>query len=111
MAGQVMSMPRAVQSKIETRKLSEATRKYLPVRGGSDVYYCDFIELEDIVKFNWIIFKKYFLEKGEHWFTSIMSELYDLRLLIGHNSTVGEVELRQLDVFYRLIMSYLKLDK
>ncbi|MDO7884273.1 hypothetical protein [Hymenobacter cheonanensis] len=111
MAGRSMAMPRAVEVKIATRKQSEATRKYLPVRGTSDVYYCDFIELADIVAANWNVFSVYFPGRDEHWFKNMMRELYAVRLLIGHNSTVGDVELRQLDVFYRLIMSYLKLDK
>ena len=75
------------------------------------MYYCDFIELADIIKANWDVFDQYFPGKNEHWFTSMLEELYAVRLLIGHNSAVGEVELKQLDVFYRVIMSYLKLDK
>ena len=39
----------------------------------------------------------------------MLEELYAVRLLIGHNSAVGEIELKQLDVFYRVIMSYLKI--
>lgn len=105
-----IKVPKPVQVKINTRKLSEATRKYLPVRGNSDVYYCDFIELADIVKANWDVFAQYFPSKNEHWFTSMMGELYAVRLLIGHNSAVGNIELQQLDVFYRILMTYLKLD-
>ena len=102
-------IPRVVQAKVDARKLSEANRKYLPVRGSADVYYCDFIELADIVKANWEVFAQYFPSKNEHWFSSMMDELYAVRLLIGHNSAVGDVELRQLDVFYRILMTYLKL--
>lgn len=106
-----MAIPRAVETKIATCKQSEATRKYLPVRGTSDVYYCDFIESADIVAANWGVFSAYFPGRNEHWFKNMMGELYNVRLLIGHNSTVGDVELRQLDVLCRLIISYLKLDK
>ncbi|WP_210519884.1 hypothetical protein [Hymenobacter terricola] len=109
--GRILTVPGRVQTKIDARKQVEATRKYLPVRGNSDVYYCDFIELADIIKANWDVFAQHFPGKNEHWFTSMLEELYAVRLLIGHNSAVGEVELKQLDVFYRVIMSYLKLDK
>lgn len=108
--GKTLKMPRDVQRKIEARKQIEATRKYLPVRGTSDVYYCDFIELADIIKANWDVFAQYFPGKTEHWLTSMLEELYAVRLLIGHNSAVGENELKQLDVFYRVVMSYLRLN-
>lgn len=111
MDGQVMAIPRDVKTKIEARKQSEATRRYLPVRGTSDVYYCDFIELADIMVANWNVFSSHFPGKSEHWLKAMMAELYAVRLLIGHNSAVGDVELRQLDVFYRMFMSYLKLTK
>lgn len=106
-----LRIPKNVQAKIDARKQIEATRKYLPVRGTSDVYYCDFIELADIIRANWEVFTQYFPGKSEHWLTSMLEELYAVRLLIGHNSAVGEVELKRLDVFYMTIMSYLKLDK
>jgi len=62
--GKALKMPGRVQTKINGRKEVEATRKYLPVRGSSDVYYCDFIELADIIKANWDVFAHYFPAKS-----------------------------------------------
>ena len=106
--GQAITMPKHVQAKISQRRAAEATRKYLPVRGTHDVYYCDFNELADIVKANWDVFAQYFPGRDEHWFKTMINELYAVRILIGHSSAVGDVELTQLDVFYRLLMSYLR---
>ncbi|UOQ66794.1 hypothetical protein [Hymenobacter volaticus] len=105
---ETVNVPKGVQRKIDDRKSSETIRKYLPVRGSSDVYYCDFIELADIVRANWSVFTRYFPGRDEHWFTNMMKQLYEVRLLIGHNSAVGASELQFLDVFYKIIMTSLK---
>jgi hypothetical protein len=52
-----------VQDTIDKLKKNEQESKYLPIRGNSDLFYCDFIELGKIIVGNWTIFGKYFPNK------------------------------------------------
>lgn len=104
-----LTTPRAVQQTIERLKQQETQRKYLPLRGDSDLYYCDFVQLGHTVRANWSVFSQFFPDKNEHWFNVMLDELYAVRCLIAHNSYVGEGELQRLDVFYRTLMAQLRL--
>jgi len=49
MKRETVIMPTKVQAAITKMKESESERKYLPVRGNNDLFYCDFIELGKII--------------------------------------------------------------
>lgn len=55
MKTETVNIPRKVQDTIDKLKKSEQESKYLPIRGNSDLFYCDFIELGKIIVGNWII--------------------------------------------------------
>jgi hypothetical protein len=105
-----VKVPLKVQETINKMKDSEKESKYLPVRGDNDLFYCDFIQLGKIIVGNWDIFKKYFPEQNEHWVNVMVTELYKIRCLVAHNSYVGEHERLSLKVYYKSIISQLKLD-
>ncbi|MDY0932113.1 hypothetical protein [Chryseobacterium sp. CFBP8996] len=108
MKSETVIIPRKVQETIDRLKKSEKESKYLPIRGGSDLFYCDFIELGKIIVGNWAIFGKYFPKQNEHWLNVMVDELYKIRCLVAHNSYVGKDEKDALKVFYKIITSQLK---
>lgn len=106
---ETVSFPAKVLETVTKMKESEKESKYLPVRGDSDLFYCDFIQLGKIIVANWPIFKKYFPEQNEHWLNVMIGELYKIRCLVAHNSFVGEHERQSLKVYYKNIISQLKM--
>jgi hypothetical protein len=109
MKTQQVEVPTKVQETIKKMKDSEKESKYLPVRGNNDLFYCDFIQLGKIIVANWGVFGQYFPEKNEHWLNVMIGELYKIRCLVAHNSYVGEHERQSLKVYYKNIISQLKL--
>jgi len=110
MSRESVVFPTKVKETIIRLKSNEAESKYLPVRGDSDLYYCDFIQLAYIIVANWNIFGKYFPEKNEHWLKVMINELYKIRCLVAHNSYVGDHERQCLKVYYKNITLQLKLN-
>ncbi|KQO22926.1 hypothetical protein ASF10_11285 [Flavobacterium sp. Leaf82] len=106
---EVFSIPKKVQETINKLKKSENESKYLPIRGGNNLFYCDFIELGKIIISNWAVFGKYFPKQNEHWLNVMIEELYKVRCLVAHNSYVGQDERDSLKVFYKIITTQLKL--
>jgi hypothetical protein len=104
-------IPVKVQNTINNMKAQEADKKYLPIRGNNDLYYCDFIQLKDIItgSGNWDVFKAYFPNQNEHWLNVMISELYSIRCLVAHNSYVSDHERRSLRVYYENLTLQLKI--
>ena len=111
MKKEAVNIPKKVQETIDKLKKSEQESKYLPLRGSSDLFYCDFIELGKIVVGNWTIFGKYFPKQNEHWLNVMVEELYKIRCLVAHNSYVGKDERDALKVYYKNITSQLKIQE
>ncbi len=110
MKGGEATIPKKVQETIERLKASEKESKYLPIRGESDLFYCDFIELGKIMVANWNVFGKYFPKQNEHWLSVMVDELYKIRCLVAHNSYVGDHERQSLKVYYKNITLQLKIN-
>lgn len=110
MKGGEVIIPKKVQETIDRLKSSEKESKYLPVRGDSNLFYCDFIELGKIMISNWSIFGKYFPKQNEHWLNVMVDELYKIRCLVAHNSYVGDHERQSLKVYYKNITLQLKIN-
>ena len=104
-----INMPKKVQGTIDKLKKNEQDSKYLPIRGGNNLFYCDFIELGKIIISNWDNFGEYFPKQNEHWLNVMIEELYKVRCLVAHNSYVGRDERDSLKVFYKIITSQLKM--
>ncbi len=84
-----------LSNNINVRKTQEANQKYLPMRGGShDIYYLDFIKLNNIIINLWdSCFKDKF--ERQSWIVERIESLYALRNRVAHNSgdlTVDELK-------------------
>ena len=109
MKTETVNIPRKVQDTIDKLKKSEQESKYLPLRGGNDLFYCDFIELGKIIVGNWSVFGKYFPKQNEHWLNVMVEELYKIRCLVAHHSYVGKDERDALKVYYKSITAQLQI--
>ena len=96
------NLNRDIKSSIERRKNEETKNAWLRVRGDSDIYYLDFIELAFVIKNNWEIFKSYF--PSQSWIDVKIDELYKCRCLIAHNSAIGDHELDVIRTNYKSIL-------
>lgn len=74
-----------LNQKLESRKRKEAQKTYIPIRGGHDIYYMDFKDLNRYFTKYWtIVFYNIF--ESQSWITDKIKELYDIRNLVAHNS-------------------------
>lgn len=103
-----ITIPTGVRNTIEILKREEQNRKYLPVRGGNDLFYCDFDQLKQVIIRNWSVFGSYFPGKNEHWLNVTMEEVIKIRHLVAHNSYVGPDERAALQVNYKKIIAQLQ---
>jgi len=100
-----LTLNSTIRNKITTRKEKESERKWMIMRGGSDIYYMDFSELSNIIQNNWEMFKDYF--DSMQWITTRIDELADLRHKIAHNSYLGEDEQEMIRSHYKSILKQL----
>lgn len=105
-----IKIPKDVQKKIDGMKDKAAQRKYLPVRGDNDLYFCDFVELGQIMNSNWEIFKSYFPGQSEHWIKVKIDELYQVRCLVSHNSFVDDDAIQLLKANYKSVIAQIKIE-
>ncbi len=98
-------IPKKTQSGIVLRKSQEDSKKWLPLRGGNDLFYLDFIELADIIINNWDYFKNYIPD--QNWIKVKMQEMYDIRCLVAHNSFISDENIQLLDITTKQIIKQL----
>lgn len=77
-----------MKRKIRNRKESQAKKKWLSVRGDSDIFYLDMDELGKIIRNNWNIFEPYF--ESQEWIVTNINELGDCRNPVAHHSYIEE---------------------
>jgi len=94
-----------IKETINGRKRNEEKNHWISVRGSSDLFYLDFIELSALIQNNWDLFKGYFPDQA--WISSKLNELYGIRNLVAHNSYVGDHERAILQVTFRSIYKQL----
>ncbi len=100
-----MTITKNIKDTIAGRKRTEEKNRWVSIRGNSDLFYLDFIELSAIIQNNWEIFKCYFPDQA--WISSKLSELYTIRNLVAHNSYVSKHEQSILQVNFRSIIMQL----
>lgn len=100
-----LTLTKTIRETITGRKKSEQVNRWISVRGDSDLFYLDFIELSALIQNNWELFKGYFPDQS--WISSKLNELYGIRNLVAHNSYVGEHERNILQVTFRSIVKQL----
>ena len=87
------------------RKSQEESKKWLPLRGGNDLFYLDFTELADIIINNWDYFKNFIPD--QNWIKVKMQEMYDIRCLVAHNSFISDENIQLLDITTKQIIKQL----
>lgn len=100
-----LTLTRTIKETISSRKRSEEKNHWISVRGNSDLFYLDFIELSVLIQNNWDLFKAFFPDQS--WISSKLNDLYGIRNLIAHNSYVGDHERAILQVTFRSIIMQL----
>lgn len=97
-----ITISNSVKNKANSRKKEEEKSKWLPLRGNSFMYYLDFNELGDIITNNWNDFKG--MLPNQEWIKAKISELYNIRCLIAHNSFLDSTAFEVLNVDYKQIV-------
>jgi hypothetical protein len=97
------------RSKIESRKKEEDRKKWISLRGDSDIFYMDFSELGSIFENNWIIFKEYFPSIA--WIKTKIEELADFRNKVAHNSYLGPDDQETIRSSYKSILKQLEVQE
>lgn len=92
----------SIKNGIAQRKTQEQKNSWLSIRGDSDIYYLDFIDLNFLIKNNWELFKDYF--PSQNWIEVKIDELYKCRCLIAHNSNISDHEINVIRVNYKSII-------
>src|SRR5690606_24355890 len=101
-----LNLTKSIRDTIAGRKRTESKNRWVSIRGDSDLFYLDFIELNSLIQNNWELFKDYFPDQA--WISAKLNELYSIRNLVAHNSYVGEHERNILQVNFRSIVKQLK---
>ena len=103
-----MSLNKKFKENIKERKENEKNKKWMSVRGDSDLFYTDLLDLKTIVSSNWSLFRHLFPK--ELWLTSKLEDLYDLHNKVSHNSYLNRNEQQTLDTYITNIYSQLGVD-
>ncbi|MEK4429041.1 Swt1 family HEPN domain-containing protein [Paenibacillus sp. FSL M7-0802] len=97
-----VSIPRSLEKTVSSRKESAANKKWLSIRGDSDLFYLDFKDIGTLINNNWTLFEKYF--PNQNFILSKLDEMADIRNLIAHNSYVSKVERELVRTYYNSIL-------
>jgi hypothetical protein len=100
-----LRMSRETRDRIVQRKANEKKKKWLPTRGGSDIFYLDFKDLGSIIQNNWKLFSHYFPDLN--WITTKIDEISDCRNLVAHNSFLDVHQRNLVKVYYTSILRQL----
>lgn len=91
-----------VKKSIGSRKAQEEKHRWVRVRGDSDMFYLDFVDLGYVIKNNWTYFKEHFPDQA--WIQVKIDELYRCRCLIAHNSDIGSHEIDVIKTNFKSIL-------
>ena len=79
-----------MRDKIAERKGLQEKKKWMTVRGDSDIYYLDIDDLAKVIAGNWDIFEKYF--QSFEWISTQIKEIGDCRDAVAHHSYLQQHE-------------------
>lgn len=104
-----LTIKTTIEKNIKTRKDNEKKNKWLNFRGESNIFYLDFIDLRSVLISNWDIFNDYF--PNQEWITNRISELYNIRNRIAHNSFIhlSEIEQQTIETYAKTIYQQLQI--
>lgn len=102
--------PQEVLKTIAKNKSNELQNKFLPLRSASDLYYCDFVQLQQIISNNWEVFKNYFPQRDLHWLRVKIEDMYRVRNLIAHCGYISQEELQMIRSNFTMIIRQLQVN-
>lgn len=91
-----------IRNGVKARKAQEGKNQWIRVRGDSDIFYLDFIDIKFMIINNWKYFKAVFPDQP--WISVKLDELYKCRCLIAHNSDIGSHEVDVIRINYKSIL-------
>jgi len=100
-----LSLNTGISASIVHRKNEETKKKWMSLRGDSELFYLDFKDLGTIIQNNWDLFSSYFPD--QNWILTKIKELSDCRNLVAHNSFIQEHEKDVIRVNYTSILRQL----
>lgn len=102
------TIPKEVANTISKNKANEQQSKFLPLRGNSDLFYCDFVQLQQIIVANWESFKSHFPQQDQHWLRVKIEDMYRVRNLVAHCGYVAKDEFEMVKSNFKMILKQLK---
>jgi len=103
-----LAIPKDVSNTISKNKANEHQNKFLPLRGDSDLFYCDFVQLQQIIVNNWELFKSFFPQQDQHWLRVKIEDMYRVRNLVAHCGFVTNDEFDMVKSNFKMILRQLK---
>ncbi|WP_202710322.1 Swt1 family HEPN domain-containing protein [Sporosalibacterium faouarense] len=100
-----LNIPGKTRNTLSKRKEDSDLKKWLSIRGESELFYLDFKDLGSIINNNWDIFKEYF--PNQDFILPKINEMADCRNLIAHNSIIDETEMNLIRTYYNVILKQL----
>jgi hypothetical protein len=100
-----LNLNKGLRENVARRREEENKKKWLRVRGDSDVFYLDFDDLGTLIQNNWDVFSEYFPD--QNWIVTKIKEVADCRNLVAHNSYVESHEKDLIRVYYISILRQL----
>lgn len=100
-----LTIPSRTRNTLAQRKDDAISKKWLSIRGDSDLFYLDFKDLGSIIENNWDMFKDYF--PNQDFILPKINEMADCRNLIAHNSFIDETEKNLIRTYYNVILKQL----
>jgi Swt1-like HEPN len=101
-----LNVTKSLRNTISNRKEKAENKKWLSVRGDSDLFYLDFKDLGTLVNSNWDIFEAYF--DTQDFILPKINEMAECRNLIAHNSYIGKTERELLKSYYNSILKQIE---
>lgn len=97
-----INLSAGIHGGVKARKAQERKNQWIRVRGDSDIFYLDFIDIKFVIMNNWKHFKAMFPDQA--WIGVKLDELYKCRCLIAHNSDIGSHEVDVIRINYKSIL-------
>lgn len=97
-----LTVTTSLRNTISSRKTKASQKKWLSVRGNSDLFYLDFKDLGTLINSNWNIFKDYF--SSQDFIIPKLNEMAECRNLIAHNSYISKTERDLIKSYYNSII-------
>lgn len=95
-----------IKGSVEFRMKLEEKNRWHAQRGSHYIHYTNFGDLIDIIKDNWVVFKKFF--PNQHWIISRLQDLELSRNIIAHTNPLPKQEKDRIKFYFRDLKNQLR---